>query len=483
MLDAPSVELLTRSLLLGTARQPLPLARAFGQQIDTNDPRAALKALALLGQHGRFRRPVPTSLPATPLLFVDDRKTIAEEMRPLLISLFPSGRDLRDDAVALAIAHAMARCRVKIHPFDLPRLEGFVKLYCEQLGPSAVAWSERHAGRTEGEPRAYSFIEVVDETNWLRSRPAQKEAFIHRLRTTDPARARELVEAAFPGEKAELRLRLANALGENLSPADIPFLESLAQDRAPSVREIADALLVRLPGSPQATRRLAECLSRIKVTRTGLIRRRAKLQIEFPANVQDDAKRGPWLSGTFGSLDLGTLAKELGLSIDELVVAAGDDSILGRVLAIPVGRARRYDLLARLVQRDPKNVWSLINAIPGPDGSDPASVTAWCAAVVQPETWFTMPDPGLLALIPRKLQAPLPDATARGLLASAVWRRFLEHYRDRLWAEAPAVVEAMTVLIPARLRGALRSDLASLPPQVTARALAAMMLLDRIETL
>src|SRR5262245_23246720 len=123
MLDAPSAEALTRSLVLGTARQPLPLARAFGQQIDPNDPKAMLKALALLGQHGRFRRPPPASPPATAPPFVDDRKTIAEDMRPLLISLLAGRSDLPNDAVALAIADAMARCRVKIHPFDLHRLE------------------------------------------------------------------------------------------------------------------------------------------------------------------------------------------------------------------------------------------------------------------------------------------------------------------------------------------------------------------------
>jgi len=57
MLDAGSVEGLTRSVMLGTARHPAPVQKVFGGLVEPNDPKAALKALALLGQHGRFRRP------------------------------------------------------------------------------------------------------------------------------------------------------------------------------------------------------------------------------------------------------------------------------------------------------------------------------------------------------------------------------------------------------------------------------------------
>ena len=72
MLDAASVETLTRSVMLGTARQSAPVQKAFGGLIEPDDPQAALKALALLGQHSRFRRPAcppPSSLePLFPLV-------------------------------------------------------------------------------------------------------------------------------------------------------------------------------------------------------------------------------------------------------------------------------------------------------------------------------------------------------------------------------------------------------------------------------
>jgi hypothetical protein len=49
MLDAAAIETLTRSVMLGTARQAAPMQKTFGGLIETDDPKAALKALAVLG--------------------------------------------------------------------------------------------------------------------------------------------------------------------------------------------------------------------------------------------------------------------------------------------------------------------------------------------------------------------------------------------------------------------------------------------------
>src|SRR5262245_32095170 len=92
MLDAVAVEVLTRSLMLGTARQALPMERVFGGTIAPDDPKATLKALALVGQHSRFRRSPPTAPAAAAPLFPDDRRIIAETARPLLISLLSGKR-------------------------------------------------------------------------------------------------------------------------------------------------------------------------------------------------------------------------------------------------------------------------------------------------------------------------------------------------------------------------------------------------------
>src|SRR5262245_10373866 len=154
MLDAASVEILTRSVMLGTSRQAAHLQKAFGGLIESDAPKAALKALALLGQHSRFRRPVHTAPTSVEPLFPDERAIVPEAARPLLLSLLSGkARDLKDavpptGAVPLAVADAMERRRLRLHPFDLPRLDDFVKAHADQLGASAVAWTQRHATTT-----------------------------------------------------------------------------------------------------------------------------------------------------------------------------------------------------------------------------------------------------------------------------------------------------------------------------------------------
>jgi Family of unknown function (DUF5691) len=477
MLDAASVDVLTRSLMLGTARQAVPMERVLGGTIAPDDPKATLKALALVGQHSRFRRPAPVSVAAEPL-FADSRTTVPETARPLLLSLFSGKSGTVDDVVALAVADAMTRNRFRLHPFDLPRLEEFVKAYGDQLGPSALAWAERHASKAGDDPQDYSFVDTVDDTNWLRAPPAQKAAFISKLRKTDPVRARELVEGIFRSEPAPVRVRLLQALGENLSLADAAFLETLAKDRAPSVRDAAEELLTRVPGSAQAAKRLQDCLGRVKMTKSGLLRRRDALRIEFPATAKDDSQRWYWAVNTFGPIALDAFADAFGLSVDDLVAAVADDKILTRVLAVQAARGRHYELLTRLVRDDPAN-WVAITWADDPDVFDPPSALA--EAAVQPDLWPELPDAVSLHPIYRKLRAPLPEATARRLLASKAWRNFLDHARALQPPPAADTTATIAALTPRSLRAALRADLALLAPDLTARALGALSLLDHIE--
>jgi hypothetical protein len=482
MLDATSAEVLTRSLMLGTARQAVPVERVFGGAIAPDDPKATLKALALVGQHSRFRRSSPIAPVAAEPLFPDDRRIIAETARPLLISLLSDKRGgAATDIVALAVADAMARKRMKVHPFDLPRLEDFVKAHCEQLGPGACAWVERHASRTSSDPPNYLLDETIDETNWMRARPAQKAVFIRGLRATEPVRARELVEGSFPSEQAAVRVVLVNALDVSLSLADRPFLEGLAKDRAPSVREAAEDMLAGLPGTAQAAKRLEECLGRIKVTKGGLLRRRAVIRIEFPATVHEP-QRALWAVSTFGAIGPEEFAGALGLSIDEIVAAVAGDPILSRVLAVQATRTRRYDLLARVVRDNPASAWAPMDGSGDPAALDPASVLAWSAAVIQPDVWKDMPNHLALEQVYRKVRSPLAESTARSLLASQAWLSFIDYARQSdAGPLSTALLAAIVTLIPPSSRAPLRAALASLSPNLTARALAALSLLDHIE--
>jgi hypothetical protein len=478
MLDAASVEALTRSVMLGASRQAAPVQNAFGGLIEPGDPKAALKALALLGQHSRFRRPANAAPTSVEPLFPDERAIVPEAARPLLLSLLSGkARDLTDavppsGAVPLAVADTMERRRLRLHPFDLPRLENFVKTHADQLGASAVAWTQRHATTTT--PDTYSFVETIDETNWTHGRPAQRAAFIRGLRATDATRARALVEGVFASEQASIRLVLVKTLAENLSQADRPFLEGLTKDRAPTVREAADSLLARLPGSQQAAKRLEECLSRIKRAKAGVLRRHTVLQLDYPATLKE-WQRETWAISTFGTIALDDFAKALQLSIDEIVAAAADDQILSTVLAVQASQARRYDLLTRLVRERAANAWIAMVQSDDFEVVDPA---AWSAAAIQTDLWTEMFGDPLIRLY-EKLRMPLPAPTAERLLASRAWRDVLGKAGQDM--PAPIMFSTIATLVPPSLREALRKQLTALSTEFNARALTAMTLLDVLE--
>src|SRR5262249_29049319 len=156
-----------------------------------------------------------------------------------------------------AVADSCNRRRLRPHPFDLPHLDAFAKAHGDSLGAYATAWAVRGDKSAEGAGN-YFDADAIDETNWTTARPAARVAFIAAMRSRDPDRARVLVEASFASDPAPVRARLVQALTRGLSGADVPFLESLAKDRAPTVREGAQQLLRHIPGTAFTEARLKD---------------------------------------------------------------------------------------------------------------------------------------------------------------------------------------------------------------------------------
>jgi predicted transcriptional regulator len=475
LLDAASREALAPSLMLGTARQAPPVERALGGLVDPAEPGSVLQALALLGQHGRFRRPAAAAPEIAPPRFADPRPILPEAARPLLRALFGAKGASVTDAVALAVADAIEVRRLGLHPFDLPFLDAFVKVHADRLGPGAAAWADRDAKAGEGE--AWAFVEALDETNWQTARPAQKAGFIRDLRGRDPERARALVEQAWSGERAPVRVLLLKSLARGLSPADQPFLEALASDRAPSVREAAEALLGRLPGSPHAAKRLVAALARIKVTRTGILRRRAALEIDYPATLRDE-QREAWAVAQFGPIPVGDMASGLDLRLEELEKAAAEDAVLASVLAVQATAAGRYDLLARLVEGGNALAWT---ATLQADEGEPPDAAAWSAAAIRPESWTSLPDASTLTRLRARLRRPLEPQTFEALLGAACWYGFLDRTEQEPRPAAAETISALAALAPSGMRQRLRRAIEKLPWNLTVRALTTLTLLDLIE--
>ncbi|HLH87378.1 MAG TPA: DUF5691 domain-containing protein [Xanthobacteraceae bacterium] len=469
-LDDPAVESLARSFLLGTARNPAPVAAALAA-LGTTDGAPSeliteLTALALLGQRMRFRRHGPPPTNVTAAVVEDRRAVVPEAARPLMRRLV-GGRDgPASDIAALALADALDRHSLRPHPFDVPRLAGFVKAHDDLLGPYAAAWAGR-GEEAEKQPAGYFDAATIDETNWTSARPAARAAFIAALRTRQPDRARALVETSFANEAAPVRARLLGALAPNLSAADVPFLEGLARDRAPSVRDEAQRLLKLVPGTAAAHDRLRDLVARTKVSTSGLVRRRKVLTLELPADVKafpqdpvgDPARR--WAAEEYAGVGLDAMAAAFSLSLPEMIAAAADDAALTGLFARQASLDHRFDVLATIVREHAADAW--LDAI-GPGAAvalhDDALIDQWCAAALAPETW---PDLSYRALeqLYRFLRRPLPQPTARALLRS----RAVASLHG--WTADPRVLDVLclplTALVPAALRSELSAALAPLP--------------------
>jgi len=96
-----------------------------------------------------------------------------------------------------------------------------------------------------------------DPDVWETGTAGARLAHLTRLRETDPAAGRALLESTWQTEAPEDRARLVTALDIGLSPADDPFLDQILDDRRKEVREATLDLLQRLPGSALG-RRMAE---------------------------------------------------------------------------------------------------------------------------------------------------------------------------------------------------------------------------------
>lgn len=478
MLEATSVEALMRYFLLGTGRQAAPIAKALGGILDAEAEKAELQALALLGQHQRFLRRWSQRVKVKKPAIEDSRTLPPPAARTLMVSLLAGKNGSIDDGLAYAIADALDRREMKIHPFDLPRLEAFARLHADSLGTSALAWVNRNAASEEGDGDSpYSFVEKIDASNWQQGWPSQKAGFIREQRRIDAGKARDLVAAAFASERAPVRASLVKALAVGLSAADVPFLESLGTDRAPSVREAAEVLRGRLPGSAASAKKLQDCIGRIKIQKTGLLRRGRALSLDYPATIRPH-QQPQWAFQTFAGIGLDQLAEELDMSVEEIAKGA-NDAVLGLVLAALAVREGRWPLLAGLSEGR-SDLWPILDQVEDAD-LDEMAVSALQAALVRPALWSELPAAEPWAKLYTVLRAPLSPAMFKSVMTSKAWRALPAGTDDNPAASTAAILSALAALAPASERGGLRAELRSFNPALTSRANQGLNLLDLID--
>lgn len=455
------------SLLAGAGRLPIP-----ADLLNQADPNRALQALSLTGQALRFERPTtPPQFAIEPAL-EDTRTILPDTLRRPLLRLFAAKPTTEHPAQALS--RAFDKLRLRPHPFDLPRLDAFVRTHAERLGATAQAWAHR---QTEAAAPAHYFDrEQLDETTWTQATPARRAAWLEELRRKDAAAARALLETAWPQESADLRHRLLQAMRTGLSPADQPFLATLDKDRAPRVRALALQLLSRL-GLGGENPALRACLERITKGQTGLLRKRPVLTLDLPANVKEaDAPR--WLREHFAEVGFGELAAALSLTESELIEASTKQATLMLGLAFLAIADARLDLLEAIVPAHVPAAWESMH-LSGLDDlglMSTAERQRWAEILARPYGRNPPANYYAWAWLHRLLDAPAP-ATLMDTVCRTGWLDELSgiERQGQMW------LELLAALCPPAQRPTLRQRMDYFDAAISTTAVQLLDILDALE--
>ena len=286
---------LVKQALVGTSRSAAAIPRADGPLGDALDALAGgspeaklLAAAAVLSQYESCgRSPAPQGPPVAPA----PEDAMAECSRRagdllghvLAMTNTPAKQPLLGEWLDLA---ALAKRRAP-HRL-LPSLLEYGASARALRQPIADAADARGAWLMELNPRwRFAAAEVADAGSlWDTGVAEQRVAVLKRLRASDPAAARRLVESTWKQDGADERAKFVDAMRAGLSPDDEPFLEAALDDRSKQVRAAAAELLARLPTSAFVGRMIARAEPLLKFIAKG---KAAKLEVTLPPEKLDPA--------------------------------------------------------------------------------------------------------------------------------------------------------------------------------------------------
>jgi len=454
-------------LLGGTGRTPLKLesSQLAGESV--------LTALSLAGQALRFERPTAPEVYAAEVLVRDERRLLPETQRKPLIWLVRNRKT--SEEVELALAWSFEKLKMRPHPFDLPRVSGFVKAHAEELGPTASQWARQEASATGPVKDVFSEYDELNDANWQFAGPAARARYVEEHRRKDPAAGLALVRSVWGSEDAEVRLRLLKALQPELHEGDREFVEGIQKDRGARVRALAERTLYRLNGFTGEHAALAEILMRIQQKREGFLRKHFVLKLDVPANLKDHAVN-VWLSEAFAEVNCDELARGLKLSVQELIEGAAKDTNLMLALALMATADCRFDLLEQITKKLPE-AWEML-ALSGPRNLDamPESERGkWAETLARP--YGAQPPVSFVAWrwLHRALRGPVPAGLMEAALHSPLWREKLAEANSPDWADL------LASCCPRETREKLRLRLSAIELDQTASALALLDILTAME--
>lgn len=153
----------------------------------------------------------------------------------------------------------------------------------EQVHPAIGTrgrWLQGLGPKASGPPPATTI-------DWAELKTADATMELERLRRSDPAAARDQLNTHWDTLSARERAAHLAVFDANLGPADEDLLEGALDDKAKTVRDIAAALLDRLPSSARAQRMAVRLKPLLRVK--GLLRK--QFEIDLPPDPDPAALR------------------------------------------------------------------------------------------------------------------------------------------------------------------------------------------------
>jgi Family of unknown function (DUF5691) len=267
------LETIIATALIGTERQPLPeLSLAPGLNAETREANL-LGAAAMVSA---YRRAGFTSTKSTATLEpspLDNKPELPSTMRDILFRVVHGHQELLEECLSLFAGYRIAHRDLPMM-LDLGRNNTTHRTKIAELIDARGRWL---ANLNKQWSWATSNTESIEDAvqSFETGNKSARALALQAVRTSDPERARTLLESTWKQEAANERKEFINVLADQLSKLDEPFLENALSDRSGDVREQAAMLLSSLPES-QFNARTRERLRPI------LTVKKEKLTVELP---------------------------------------------------------------------------------------------------------------------------------------------------------------------------------------------------------
>ena len=174
---------------------------------------------------------------------------------------------------------AMNKARKRVPEEHLPALLDYGRLETS-LREMIVAVLGRRGEWLAARNPDWVYATRRDEKDvWETASRDERLLLLAQLRSTDAARARELLATTWAQESAKDRVVFLEKFATGLSPSDEAFLNEALQDRSVEVRRVARTLLAALPS--EFSRRLQELASEVLSFKKALIGK-ARIEVALP---------------------------------------------------------------------------------------------------------------------------------------------------------------------------------------------------------